>query len=278
MWSQSRDAAAISKSPTVDQRRADGPYGAMDRGGNDFIAEAESLLGWWRDAGVDCAVQEEPRDWLKPAPAPVPSEVTEAGANAPRLRSGRAEVLEPLPDQLPLFHDWLKASDALPYAAPHAPRVCPTGDPASGLMIMTAMPSVEDCSAGTLLSGDAGRLFDRMLAAIGQSRDTSYMAGLSCLRPTGGQFDTAGATRCAEIARHHLGLVGPKAVLLLGDACSKALLGLGAGPARGKIHRIATPAGEIAAIVTLHPDYLLDHPRHKGLAWADLQLLQETLA
>jgi uracil-DNA glycosylase len=258
----------------------------MDRGGNDFIAEAESLLGWWRDAGVDCAVQEEPRDWLKPAPLPdpslVPSEVeghgTGSGAGAPRPRSGRAEVLEPLPDQLPLFHDWLKASDALPYAAAHAARVCPSGDPGSGLVVMTAMPSVEDCSAGTMLSGEAGRLFDRMLAAIGRSRDTSYMAGLSCLRPTGGRLDAAGAGRCAEIARHHLGLVAPKAVLLLGDACSKALLGLGAAQARGKLHRIATPTGEVTAIVTLHPDYLLGQPAAKALAWADLQLLQETLA
>ncbi|WP_166036720.1 uracil-DNA glycosylase family protein [Sphingosinicella sp. YJ22] len=251
----------------------------MDRGGNDFLGEAESLLGWWRDAGVDCAVQEEPRDWLKPAPAPAPTDAAESGAGAPRGRSGRAEpVREPLPDQLPLFHDWLKASDALPYAAPHAPRVCPSGDPASGLMIMAAMPSVEDCAAGTMLSGDVGRLFDRMLAAIGRSRDTSYIAGLSCLRPAGGRLDQAGATRCGEIARHHLGLVAPKAVLLLGDACSKALLGIGAAQARGTVHRIATPAGEVAAIVTLPPDYLLGQPAAKALAWADLQLLQETLA
>lgn len=283
MWSQSRDAAAISKSPKVDQRRADGPYGGMDRGGNDLIEEAESLLGWWRDAGVDCAVQEEPRDWLKPAPAPVPSEVevrgSDAGAGAPRPRSGRAEpVQEPLPDQLPLFHDWLRASDTLPFNSPNAPRVCPSGDPASGLMVMTAMPSVEDCAAGAMLSGAAGRLFDRMLAAIGRSRDSSYIAGLSCLRPAGGRLDAAGAGRCGEIARHHLGLVAPKAVLLLGDACARALLGLGAAEARGKVHRIATPAGEFAAIVTLHPDYLLGQPAAKALAWADLQLLQETLA
>ena len=263
----------------VDQHRTVGPYGAMDRGGNDFLGEAESLLGWWRDAGVDCAVQEEPRDWLKPAPAPVHNENAGAGAVAPRLRSERAEpVTEPLPDQLPLFHEWLRASDTLPFAAPHAPRVCPTGDPASGLVVMTAMPSVEDCAAGTMLSGASGRLFDRMLAAIGRSRDTSYMAGLSCLRPTGGRLDAAGAARCTEIARHHLGLVQPEAVLLLGDACARALLGLGAAEARGKVHRVATPAGEVAAVVTLHPDYLLGQPAAKALAWADLQLLQETLA
>src|SRR4029078_9823149 len=44
------------------------------------IAEARSALAWWLEAGVDLAVQEEPRDWLTPvrkrppteqAPAPV---------------------------------------------------------------------------------------------------------------------------------------------------------------------------------------------------------------
>src|SRR4030095_7727173 len=33
------------------------------------LAEARSALAWWLDAGVDIAVQEQPRDWLKP-PAP----------------------------------------------------------------------------------------------------------------------------------------------------------------------------------------------------------------
>ena len=32
------------------------------------IAEARSALAWWLEAGVDIAVQEEPRDWLRPTP------------------------------------------------------------------------------------------------------------------------------------------------------------------------------------------------------------------
>ena len=31
------------------------------------IAEARSALAWWLEAGVDVAVQEEPRNWLRPA-------------------------------------------------------------------------------------------------------------------------------------------------------------------------------------------------------------------
>jgi DNA polymerase len=267
----------------------------VERGySSDLAAELASTLDWWVEAGVDCLVEDQPRDWLKPAPRPmqgpdsslVPSEVEgrndEAGASAPRLRSGRAETVapvhDPLPDQLPLLLDWFRTSPSLPYAAPSAPRICPSGDPAAGLMIIAAMPSSEDCTTGTMISGAAGRLFDRMLAAIGRSRDTAYIAGLSCLRPAAGRMDPAGAARCAEIARHHVGLADPKAVLLLGDACSRALLGLGAAEARGRVHQLEARGRSFRAVVTLHPDYLLSQPAAKALAWTDLQLLMEALS
>jgi DNA polymerase len=176
-----------------------------------------------------------------------------------------------------LFHEWLRSSDALPYAAPAAPRICPSGDPAAGLMVLAGMPSTDDCASGAWLSGAAGRLFDRMLAAIGRSRETIYLAGLSCVRPASGRFDAAGSARCGAIAKHHIALVAPKTVLLIGDASARALLGLGAAQARGRVHRIETPSGSFDAVVTLSPEFLLNQPGQKALAWADLQLLMETL-
>ncbi len=260
----------------------------MERGySSEWAAELAGTLEWWAEAGVDCFVEDQPRAWLKahePAPpeAPlVPSHVEGRDAarpdGVPRLRSGRAGLSETLPDQLPLFHEWLRTSDTLPYAAPAAPRICPAGDPAAGLMVLAGMPSAEDCGSGAWLSGAAGRLFDRMLAAIGRSRETIYLAGLSCVRPASGRFDAAGAARCGEIARHHVALVAPKVVLLIGDASARPLLGLGAAQARGRVHRIETSAGSFDAVVTLSPDYLLNQPTAKALAWADLQLLMETL-
>lgn len=256
----------------------------MERGhSDDFAAELASTLAWWEEAGVDALVGDQPRDWLKAPSAPAASPVIPAnagisrGERAPVSRDPGFRRDDALPDQLPLFHDWLRASDALPFAAPAAPRVCPVGDPASGLMIMVAMPSTDDCAAGTLLSAAPGRLFDRMLAAIGRSRETIYLAGLSCLRAPAGRFDEAGAARCAEIARHHVGLVAPRALLLMGEACTRALLGLGAAQARGRVHQVETAAGPVKAVATLPPDYLLAQPAAKALAWADLQLLMEEL-
>ncbi len=276
----------------------------VERGfSSDLAGELAGTLGWWTEAGVDCLVSDAPRDWLKRPDPTLPGTgrgtaaeggggggpleniaMPEGGTPPSGLRPatspfrGGFEGSDPLPDQLALFHDWLRASDALPYAAPGAPRVCPAGDPASGLMILVAMPSAEDCTAGTLLTGSAGRLFDRMLAAIGRGRETAYLAGLSCLRSPGGRFDASGMARCAEIARHHVALAEPKALLLLGDQCARAFLGTGAAQARGQVRQIEAGGRTFSAVVTLSPDYLLGQPAAKALAWADLQLLMEILS
>jgi len=237
-------------------------------------AAAASLLQWWSDAGVDCLVDEAPRDWLRPAPAPLPASVP--ATEAPQAPT--APEAEPLPDQLDLFQAWLAQSENQPFAAPGAPRVCPSGDPASGLMLVTDMPALEDCESGMLLSGEPGRLFDRMLAAMGRSRSSIYLSALSCFRSPGGGFNGDGARQCATLARHHVGLAQPRALLLLGDTCAKALLGLSVIQARGRWHTVSTHAGDIPALATFHPSYLLDQPAAKRHAWADLQMLMEKLA
>lgn len=214
-------------------------------------------------------VDEAPRDWLRPKAKAAPA--------APTVTAPPAEPQETLPGQLDLFQGWLRDSTSLPFASPTARRICPAGDPASGLMILTDMPAAEDCTTGTLISGEVGRLFERMLAAIGRDRDSIYLASLSCLRSPDGRFTSAAATQCASLARHHVGLAGPRALLLFGDACSKALLGLGMAQARGRWHEIATHAGTVKALVTLSPSFLLNQPAYKAQAWADLQMLMEEL-
>jgi uracil-DNA glycosylase len=165
----------------------------------------------------------------------------------------------------------------LPLATPAARRVAPAGDPASGLMMMVDMPSVEDAAAGALLSGEVGALFDRMLAAIGRSRETIYLASLSPVRSASGRLDGESLAALADIGRHHVGLAAPRALLLFGDACSKALIGPAVAGARGKWHELATPIGKVDTLVTLSPHKLQTQPTLKKHAWEDLQRLMEGL-
>lgn len=230
-------------------------------------------MQWWSDAGVDCLVDESPRDWLRPKarPAPPPSAASVPAALAPE------KAQEALPDQLELFHAYLRESLTLPFAAPAAPRVLPAGDPASGLMLIADMPAAGDAAESRLIGGEAGRLFDRMLAAIGRDRGSIYLASLSCLRSPTGAFNDEAARQCATLARHHIGLAAPKAVLLLGDAPAKALLRGSVIQTRGRWHEISTYAGQVRALATFAPSLLLDQPGAKRHAWADLQLLMEGL-
>ena len=103
--------------------------------------------------------------------------------------------------------------------------------------------------------------------------ESVYLAALSCLRSPDGRLGTPVARQCADLARHHVGLVQPRALLLLGDAVSKALLGLPMAQARGRWHEIPVYGGTVRAMVTLPPVYLLGQSAHKALAWADLQML-----
>jgi DNA polymerase len=235
--------------------------------GNDPIdlAGAASVLQWWQDAGVDVLVDEAARDWLRPK------------AKAPPVAAPAPSAADTLPGQLDLFQAYLRDDATLPFASPSARRVCPSGDPTAGLMIVTDMPAAEDCSTGTLLSGDVGKLFDRMLAAIGRDRNSIYLTSLSCLRSPDGRFTSEAAQRCATLARHHIGLAAPRALLLFGDAPAKALIGMGMAQARGRWHEVATHSGPIRTIVTLPPSYLLSQPAAKAHAWVDLLLLMEGL-
>lgn len=229
---------------------------------------AASALKWWEDAGVDTLVGETPRDWLAPAAE------TRRAAASPSVAAAAAP--EPMPESLDAFRAWLLEAD-IPLAAPSMPRLAPAGDPASGLMILVGMPSADDVTEGSLLSGEAGALFDRMVQAIGRGRDSLYLAPLSPVRTATGTFDSTAAERLAAIARHHVGLVAPKALLLFGDACAKALLGVPVAQARGKWHELETPQGKISTLVTIRPEKLVSQPGLKKYAWEDLQMLREGL-
>ena len=228
---------------------------------------AESALSWWEEAGVDTLVGEAPRDWLA-GPKPVAARAAEPAASPPAPLPA-----ETLPDTLPAFQAWLAATDAIPFASPNMRRAAPAGDPVAGLMAITDLPS----ASGELFGGEAEALVDRMLAATGLSRDSVYLAPFSPIRPPSGRIDKAGVELLTRAMRHHIGLVAPRALLIFGDGCARALLGTTVQQGRGRWHEVETAAGPVKAVITIRPQELLTQPKLKAHAWADLQLLMEGL-
>ncbi len=233
----------------------------------DWRKLTQSALDWWREAGVDTLVDEQPRDWLAAAVAPA-----FAAPIAPALR------MATLPDTLEAFAAWRTGPDA-PEAGWPGGRLSPQGHASAPLWIFTDLPEREDLKAECLLSGAQGRLLERMLAAIGLSRDGVFVVPLAIARPPAGRIGREVEPRLAEVARHHLSLGRPVRALLLGETTSRALLGINCHQARGSVHRInhtSGPAGVEAAtmiVASLHPRLLLERPFAKADAWRDLRLL-----
>ena len=235
-------------------------------GAMDWRAEAASALEWWRDAGVDMLVEESPRDWTaREAPAAVTS------GGSPPAALAEPEPDAPLPATLEAFIDWRFGSGA-PEAGWGEPIVAPTGNPAAPLMVITDIPE-PDGDAAALMAGPAGRLFDRMLAAIGLDRDSIYLAPLCAARPITGQVPREAEARLGELARHHIALAAPQRLLLLGQTVSRAILGADSGGGRGRLQMVNQESGQSPAVATFHPRFLLTKPAAKADAWKDLQLL-----
>ena len=230
-------------------------------------ADAASMLGWWLQAGVDVAVAEIPRNWLKPKEASVPSATPVR--TAPPTSPGAVEL--PDSDTLDLFRDWLETAPALPLANAGSKRVLPHGAEAAPVMLIAEMPTGEDAVAGRPIAGDAWTLMERMLAAIGIAAGDAYSASLSCFHSPGPRMTSQEIETCAAIARRHIVAAKPQRLLLLGDAPARALLGKPLAAARGHVHKIEG----IRAVTTFHPRFLMNRPSDKALAWRDLLLLME---
>jgi DNA polymerase len=223
-------------------------------------ADAASALGWWLQAGVDVAITETPRNWLK-APVPMP----------PNVRQPTAQAVSQALETLHLFRDWLQQTPALPLANPGAKRVLPHGAEAAPIMLIAEMPSGEDAAEGRPIAGDAWQLTERMLAAIGIDPGEAYSASLSCFHSPGAKMSPEELETCAAIARRHIAAAKPQRLLLLGDAPARALLGKPLAAARGHVHKIEG----VRTVATFHPRFLMNRPSDKALAWRDLLLLME---
>lgn len=241
---------------------------------HDLRAEAESLIGWWRDAGVDVLIDEEPRDWLAEAKPVAKTGNANAAARDPDpviTPQPRRDAI--LPDSLPEFVAWLATDNDTLSDYPIRQRLAPEGDPANIPMIVTDVPERGDAEAGHLLTGDSGALFDKMLSAWKIDRSQIYLASVAPARPAGALMDKAALDLLTPLLTHHIRLAAPKKLWLMGEAASRAVLGMNVADARGRLHIVNYDGVTVEAIATLHPRVLVANPKSKGQVWADMQKL-----
>jgi DNA polymerase len=146
-------------------------------------------------------------------------------------------------------------------------------------MLVGEGPGREEDLRGEPFVGQAGRLLDNMLAALGLERgSTVYIANaVKCRPPHNRTPEAAEIGACLPYLERQIELVAPRLLLALGRPAAQALLNteISISRARGR----SFDYRGIPVVVTYHPAYLLRNPQDKGKAWADLcfarKLMQE---
>jgi len=172
------------------------------------------------------------------------------------------------------------------YAEMQACQRCPryqgrskaiTGEDTTGakLLIITDAPSVEDDRSGLPMSGEPGQLLDKMLGAIGLSRDAVHLSLLTrCHAPEQpGRKEAVDA--CLPFLLKEILLVAPTIICAMGPLSAQKLLRTSKplSQLRGRFHDFQG----IPLIPTFSPEFLLKNPEMKKATWLDLQMIQKKI-
>jgi uracil-DNA glycosylase family 4 len=151
------------------------------------------------------------------------------------------------------------------------------GDEQADWLLVGEAPGAEEDRLGEPFVGQAGRLLDNMLAALGLKRgENVYIANVLKCRPPGNRNPEPGeVANCAPYLKRQIALIRPRLVLAMGRFAAQTLLGSDAtiGSLRGAVHAYQG----VPLVVTYHPAYLLRNLPDKAKAWADLLLAKDVV-
>jgi uracil-DNA glycosylase len=275
---------------------------------------ARELIAFYLDAGVDALLGEEPVNRMADDIAPQRFGAAASSAaedkTARRIRSesplpmagSQAAQQRPRPGAAPASPDVavMAAREAAKNAttldelqalladfegcalrATATQLVFADGNPQSRVMFVGEAPGYDEDIAGRPFVGRSGKLLDRMMAAIGLDRTSSYIANVVPWRPPGNRTPTPQETAiCLPFIRRQIELADPDILVCLGGPAMQTLLGIkdGITRSRGRWFPYDTGRREIRALATFHPAFLLRSPLQKRFAWRDFLALKKALA
>ena len=146
------------------------------------------------------------------------------------------------------------------------------------IMIIGEGPGANEDFEGRPFVGRAGKLLDKMLAAIQLDREKVYISNVVNYRPPNNRKPTE-----LEIERYlpylinHIEIINPKILLLLGSTALNSIVGndVVISKARGKWIEKQIGSSNPWIIASFHPAFLMRQPEQKKLAWIDLKMIRE---
>lgn len=260
--------------------------------------QAMALLRWYVEAGVDEAVGEAPlcrfaapaaaktapppaKPTAPPAPVPPPASPTGAASWAPAAGPGEARAAAAAAGDHDALLAAIRAFEGCALKRTATTTCICDGNPAAPIAIVGEAPGREEDRQGKPFVGPAGRLLDKMLAAIGLDRNRVYITNTIYWRPPGNRAPTADELAlCLPFLERQIELIAPRLLVYLGGTAAKAMLGRSEGITRlrGRWFALQRPEREaIPALAMFHPAYLLRRPERKRDSWRDLLAIREKM-
>ena len=204
------------------------------------------------------ALSREPE---RPAPVASKPQAPPAPELEPAERTRRLEVLA----------ETVKSCTRCGLAAARTQTVFARGTGSARLMFVGEGPGADEDAQGFPFVGKAGQLLDRMIAAMGFSREEVYVANIvKCRPPNNRKPEPEEMAACMPYLAEQIELVAPEVIVALGATAVQGLFGTGEGimriRGRWRLYR-----GRVPVMPTFHPAYLLRTPAAKREVWDDLQ-------
>ena len=206
----------------------------------------------------------EPAVSAEPAAGEAPAPVQAAGDKRSRLMALHERYEADAGNAARLIEGWNSV-------------VFDAGDPDAKIMFVGEAPGADEDREGIPFVGRAGQLLEKMIVAMGLSRESVYIANVLKVRPPNNRDPSESEVSAdAPYLHEEIEIIAPDALVALGRPAASFLLGeaVAIGKVRGSWHAYASPSGvEYPVMPTYHPAYLLraytDDNRRR--VWSDLQ-------
>jgi DNA polymerase len=156
------------------------------------------------------------------------------------------------------------------------------GAPDAQLMFVGEAPGEQEDRRGEPFVGPAGQLLDKMIEAMGWTRDSVYIANTTKCRPPNNRNPQPDElAQCMPFLDQQIASIAPRVIVALGRPAANQLLerDVPISALRGKFHDFPRSIGgaNLKVMPTFHPAYLLRQPAAKREVWMDLQEVMKHL-
>ncbi|MEE3104267.1 MAG: uracil-DNA glycosylase [Acidobacteriota bacterium] len=150
------------------------------------------------------------------------------------------------------------------------------GNPSAELMFVGEAPGRDEDTQGIPFVGRAGQLLTKIIEAIGQSRESVYIANvIKCRPPQNRNPEEDEVETCEPFLFRQIDVIRPRVIVALGAFAAKTLLRSDApiSKLRGREYEYRGAT----LIPTFHPAYLLRNSKGKREVWEDMKRVRGLL-